>query len=122
MNEGALDTALDMFAQFFISPRLSSNSVSREMNAVDSEFRKDIPQDAWRMYRLTALMADPASEYSHFTIGSLQTLDRPDISTRLRKFYDDHYTSDKVSLSLCCYPGICIVDLGRATPDVGNHF
>lgn len=100
MQQESLETALDMFAQFFISARLSPASTSREMHAVDSEFRKDIPRDAWRAFRLMGLMADPASEYHRFSIGSLQTLNRPDISARLRKFYDDHYTADKVGRGL----------------------
>jgi hypothetical protein len=38
---------LDQFAQFFISPLLSEAGALREMNAVDSEHRKNIHDDEW---------------------------------------------------------------------------
>ena len=43
-----LTEALDIFAQFFISPSFTASAVDREMNAVDSENTKNIQSDLWR--------------------------------------------------------------------------
>ena len=38
---------LDIFAHFFIDPLLDEAAVVGELNAVDSEFRKDLPIESW---------------------------------------------------------------------------
>jgi insulysin len=38
---------LDIFAHFFIDPTLSEEDVVGELNAVDSEYRKDLPIEYW---------------------------------------------------------------------------
>ena len=38
---------LDIFAHFFIDPLLDETAVTGELNAVDSEYRKDLPIEWW---------------------------------------------------------------------------
>ena len=46
MEKNQFKQALDVWAQFFISPLMKENTVEREINAVDSEF--DLArQDDW---------------------------------------------------------------------------
>jgi secreted Zn-dependent insulinase-like peptidase len=45
----ALAGALDRFAQFFIAPSLLPDMVEREVSAIDSEHRGNIPDDGWRL-------------------------------------------------------------------------
>ena len=40
--------ALDVFAQFFISPLLRETSTEREVNAVENEHIKNLQSDGWR--------------------------------------------------------------------------
>ncbi len=42
--------ALDIFSQFFKKPLFSEDSTKREMNAVDSEFRRNLSNEARRKY------------------------------------------------------------------------
>ena len=49
----ALDGALDRFASFFICPLLGEGSVSREIQAVDSEHAKNVTSDHWRLDHLS---------------------------------------------------------------------
>jgi hypothetical protein len=40
------------FAQFFTAPLLTKASMFREMNAVDSEHKKNLQSDDWRLFQL----------------------------------------------------------------------
>jgi insulysin len=44
----SFEEALDMFAQFFISPLFSKGAVEREMMAVESEFQMFVQDDISR--------------------------------------------------------------------------
>ena len=41
--------ALDLFSQFFKSPKFEESASSREMNAVDSEFKKNLSNEERRV-------------------------------------------------------------------------
>ncbi|KAF0972000.1 hypothetical protein FDP41_009696 [Naegleria fowleri] len=45
ISNAHLEKALDMFAQFFISPLFTESATEREMLAVDSEFKKNLNDD-----------------------------------------------------------------------------
>jgi hypothetical protein len=49
VNNSCLDDALDRFAQFFIKPLISPDATLREINAVDSENKKNLLSDPLRM-------------------------------------------------------------------------
>jgi hypothetical protein len=51
--------ALDIFAQFFISPLLSESSTEREVNAVENEHAKNLQSDGWRAQQLRKSLANP---------------------------------------------------------------
>ena len=44
-----LDGALDRFSQFFCAPLFTESATEREVNAVNSEHEKNIPNDTWRI-------------------------------------------------------------------------
>ena len=66
--------ALDMFAQFFISPLLKDSSAAKEVNAVNSEAEMYYNNDMWRKYNLNSLLCDPKAELSKYNVGNLDTL------------------------------------------------
>ena len=37
----------------------------------------------------------------HFSTGNLATLSRPDLRDHIVKFYEEHYSSNVMSLALC---------------------
>jgi insulysin len=39
-----------MFSQFFKEPLFTESSVEREINAVDSEYRKNLSEDSRRLF------------------------------------------------------------------------
>ncbi|TVS18359.1 MAG: peptidase M16 [Gammaproteobacteria bacterium] len=98
---GQLDGALDRFAQFFVAPLFDANYVSREMNAVHSEYMLQMREDGWRSFMTQKRAMNPEHPAARFNIGSLETLaDRPDdpIRETLLEFYDRHYSADRMGL------------------------
>ena len=45
----AFTEAVDIFSQFFKEPLFSESATEREMNAVDSEYRKNLSEDLRRL-------------------------------------------------------------------------
>ncbi|KAL0093600.1 ubiquinol-cytochrome c reductase core subunit 2 [Phycomyces blakesleeanus] len=99
-----LEGALDRFAQFFISPLFSDSCTERELKAVDSEHKKNIQQDSWRMFQLEKTLSNPNHPYCHFGTGNMETLSEDprkkgqDIRTELLKFHDSYYSANIMKL------------------------
>ena len=109
----ALYGALDRFSQFFVSPLFLESTLDRELRAVDSENKKNLQSDLWRLMQLNKSLSNPAHPYHHFSTGNLQTLkEEPqkrglDVRNEFIKFYEKHYSSNRMKL----------VVLGRETLD-----
>lgn len=100
IESGFFEDSLDIFSHFFIDSLLDTNSVEREMCAVDSEFWKSYSDDDVRLNSVIQKIMDPSYFGSRFTCGNLKTLKRNDIYDRLRKFYEDKYSSNLMTLAV----------------------
>ena len=113
-RESPLYGALDRFGQFFIAPLFLADTVDRELKAVDSENKKNLQNDGWRLHQLSKSLCNPAHPYCHFSTGSWKTLhDDPiargvNIRDAFIKFYKEHYSANRMKLAV----------LGRETLDV----
>ena len=58
------------FAQFFISPLFTPSGTERELNAVDSEFRRNFPEDSRRSYQIEKHLSNPRHSFNRFGTGS----------------------------------------------------
>jgi insulysin len=56
-----LAEALDRFSQFFTAPLLTEGSMYREMQAVDSEHKKNLQNDDWRLFQLLKSVSSPCT-------------------------------------------------------------
>ena len=74
LQEDALRPALKHFSSFFSEPLLREASCLREMNAVDSEFRRNLQSDARRIFQLVKSTSSPDHPFRKFSTGNLQTL------------------------------------------------
>uniref|UniRef100_A0A453FNW9 Insulin-degrading enzyme n=2 Tax=Aegilops tauschii subsp. strangulata TaxID=200361 RepID=A0A453FNW9_AEGTS len=96
VNADNFEEALDRFAQFFIKPLMSQDAVLREIKAVDSEHKKNLLSDGWRMHQLQKHLASKDHPYHKFSTGSWETLEtKPkerglDIRLELLKFYENY--------------------------------
>lgn len=50
--------------------------MSREVNAVNSEYEIDVAEDSWKFYHLLALLSHQEHPLSRFMIGNTQSLSR----------------------------------------------
>ncbi|KAF9882582.1 Insulinase (Peptidase M16) [Aspergillus nanangensis] len=96
--------ALDRFAQFFVKPLFLESTLDRELQAVDSENKKNLLDDSWRLIQLNKSLSNPAHPYHHFSTGNLQTLkEEPlkrglNVRSELIKFYEKYYSSNRMKL------------------------
>lgn len=93
----SLEPALDRFAQFFIAPLLDEKYVERERHAVHSEFQSKLRDDNRRSSAATKAVMNPFHRYSHFSVGSLQTLGG-NVREDLVDFYNEYYSSNLMTL------------------------
>ncbi|KZF20164.1 LuxS/MPP-like metallohydrolase [Xylona heveae TC161] len=96
--------ALDRFAQFFIAPLFLEETLDRELRAVDSENKKNLQSDPWRLHQLSKSLSNPEHPYCHFSTGNLQTLrDEPrkrgiDVRKEFMKFHEREYSANRMRL------------------------
>ncbi|KAF2113788.1 Metalloenzyme, LuxS/M16 peptidase-like protein [Lophiotrema nucula] len=96
--------ALDRFGQFFIAPLFLADTVDRELKAVDSENKKNLQIDTWRLHQLNKALSNPKHPYNHFSTGSFKTLhDEPlargvKIRDEFMKFHSEHYSANRMKL------------------------
>lgn len=88
------EPALDRFAQFFVAPLFAEDGTMREMQAVDSEHKKNVKDDMWRIHQLERNLSSSEHPYSHFGTGSAETLNKPGIRNIIVDFYNKHYSAN----------------------------
>jgi len=97
---------LDMFAQFFVAPAFKEEMAGKEIHAVDSEHKKNIPNMDWRIRQLLLSVASVDNPMHKFATGDLDTLQtEPEkkgksVVNALRKFHSEHYCSNNMHLVL----------------------
>ncbi|KAI9475636.1 MAG: Metalloenzyme, LuxS/M16 peptidase-like protein [Benjaminiella poitrasii] len=101
-----LEGALDRFAHFFIDPLFSDSCTERELRAVDSEHKKNLQSDCWRIAQIEKSLSNPSHPWHQFETGNLETLmDRPktlglDIRQELLNFHDTYYSANIMKLTV----------------------
>ena len=96
-NEG-FNKALDMFAQFFISPLFNEWSAEKEMTAINHEHEKNVQNDFYRYIQLTYFNANPKSAFNRFTTGNKESLDKDGWFEALKEFYKKWYSANIMHL------------------------
>ena len=97
VSSDSLEPALDRFAQLFIAPLLNKKYVERERHAVHSEYQAKIRDDQRRSSSVVKQIMNPSHSYSHFSVGSLQTL-KGNVRNDLLDFYNQYYSSNMMTL------------------------
>lgn len=105
INHQAFEGAMDRFSQFFIAPLFSAEFTEREMNAVDSEFEKNLQSDNWRGQEMFRTLVREDHPEHHFTIGNLDTLAGIERS-EFMAFFDRYYSANLMALSLTSNAGL----------------
>ncbi|KAG8889415.1 Insulinase (Peptidase M16) [Tulasnella sp. 332] len=74
VNPSQLQPALHRFSTFFISPLFSESCTNRELNAVDSEHKKNRQNDMWRMFQLSKEQSKADHPWHKFGSGNRESL------------------------------------------------
>src|ERR1700761_6898679 len=103
-NPSPLHGALDRFAQFFIEPLFLANTLDRELRAVDSEHKKNLQSDQWRLHQLEKSLSNPKHPYCHFSTGNFEILKTQpeargiDVRQKFMDFHEKHYSANRMKL------------------------
>jgi insulysin len=78
--------------------------LDRELKAVDSENKKNLQSDTWRLHQLNKALSNPNHPYCHFSTGSFKTLHDDPIARGVKirdefmKFHSKHYSANRMKL------------------------
>lgn len=106
INYEHLHGALDRFSGFFTGPLFNKESTDKEINAVDSENKKNLQNDLWRLYQLDKSLTNLKHPYHKFSTGNLITLgENPkkiglNIRDELLNFYNKSYSANLMKLCI----------------------
>ncbi|GAV52529.1 hypothetical protein ZYGR_0AG05200 [Zygosaccharomyces rouxii] len=104
VNHEHLLGALDRFAGFFTCPLFNRDSTDKEIKAVDSENKKNLQSDLWRLYQLDKSLTNVEHPYHKFSTGNFITLHEIptskgiDVREELLKFYKKSYSANLMKL------------------------
>ncbi len=103
VSPNAFERSLKRFSQFFISPLFNPDSLEKERQAVESEYRLKLKDDMRRLFQVHKEVINPKHPFSKFSVGNIETLsDREGSSIRdeIIEFYNTHYSSDLMTLAI----------------------
>lgn len=92
-----LPDAIDIFGHFFIDPLFEPSAVQKEINAIDSEYHKDMNLEGFKYIHLLKTLSKN-HPFHNFDIGSKETLNIPNIRDELVNFYNTYYSSNLMKL------------------------
>lgn len=101
-----LHGALDRFSQFFVKPLFLEDTLDRELQAVDSENKKNLQSDSWRFTQLRRSLGSEKHPHHKFSTGSYKTLHDDPIGRGVKireafmSFYDAQYSANRMKLAV----------------------
>ncbi|CAG9763189.1 unnamed protein product [Ceutorhynchus assimilis] len=99
-----LEEALDRFSQFFISPLMKKEAMTRERESIDSEFQLAVPSDSSRKEQLLCSLAKTESPVNSFAWGNLITLrdnvNDDELYEKVHEFRKRHYSAHRMTLAV----------------------
>lgn len=93
-----LNKMLDIFSRFFIDPLFDINSISREINAINSEHMKNYNNEFWIISQLIRDISDNDNCIHRFTTGTHETFgnDYDKLREAMINFYNKYYCSENL--------------------------
>ncbi|RXK37995.1 insulysin [Tremella mesenterica] len=106
VSPDALQGALERFSGFFSEPLFNESCTEREIQAVDSEHKKNLQNDMWRFYQLSKHLSKTGHPYRKFGTGNYETLwSKPQAAGRdprqqLMKWWEKNYCARRMKLAI----------------------
>ncbi|EJU00764.1 insulin-degrading enzyme [Dacryopinax primogenitus] len=116
INASQLFPALERFAPFFHSPLFSKSATLKELQAVDSEHKKNLQSDSWRLFQLSKSLARPGHVWTKFGSGNALSLGAAEdegllAREKLIKWWEQSYAAER--MGLCVYGKDSLDDMER---------
>lgn len=113
VGEEHLDGAFDRFANLFKHPLMLKEAMTRERDAVESEFTSQRQNDGVRQEQLFASMGQPDHPCSIFTWGNSRTLkdniDDEQLYERVHEYRRRHYSAHRMYLCVQARLGLDVL-------------
>lgn len=101
VDSAKYEQSLDIFSQFFKEPLFNEGATLKEISAIESEFQMNVNEESVATDQLEkSHIAVPGSIVNRFLIGNKESLQVPNILDHLKAFYEQNYSSNKMSLVL----------------------
>lgn len=97
VNNNAFEEALDRFSEFFKEPLFNPSGVSRELQAIDQEYAKNVQNDDIRTMYVIKETSNKNHPYHEFGMGNSSTLSKVSQET-LINWYKKHYSANLMRL------------------------
>ena len=101
VSNDAFEKSLEMFSDFFYEPLFDKNSINKELNAIESEFKLNYRDDDVREQSLITFEGYKNSNFNKFINGNLKTLNKNEIREKVIEFYETKY--DPSIMCLCVH-------------------
>jgi insulysin len=95
--------ALDRFSQFFISPLLSDEFITKERKNIEAEFKLKLRDDIRRLYDVHKETINQRHPFSKFSVGNIDTLadvKEKSISKEVEDFFTLYYQASYMTLAI----------------------
>ena len=99
VDDIAFPQALDRFASFFKEPLFNASGLSRELQAIDQEYAKNMDSDDVRQYFVMKELSNPKHPDHLFSIGNSDTLSQVPRDT-IKNWYEQHYSANLMHLAI----------------------
>lgn len=113
VREQCLDGALDRFSQIFKHPLMLKEAMTREREAVESEFTSKKNSDRLRRDQIFASIAKPEHPFSIFSWGNSKTLkdniDDDKLYEKVHEYRRRHYSANR--MHVCIQARMALDDL-----------
>jgi insulysin len=112
-----LEEMIEIFADYLFNSELKEEYILNELKNVDSEHKKNLNNDIYRIFNIEHMLADEKSEYNGFFTGSLETLNKKDIREKMLDFYKKYYVPNNISLCI-----ISDIEINKIDKMIKTHF
>src|SRR5262249_10989382 len=89
--------ALDRFSSFFKEPLFNPSGVSRELKAIDQEWKINSQKDSFLRQQILKELANPKHPFSWFNSGNEASLKNAS-QDELKRWYQTEYSADRMRL------------------------
>ena len=106
IEKDSFEEALDRFSQCICAPVFDSNAISREITAVDSEFRMAVDSDHWRREHFLLHTIEESHPLHRFIWGNSETLNPEQGLREAAMEFHEHYYSANLMNMVVYVPGV----------------